>query len=137
MFKKTLAIALLTLTPLAAGAYEIGHLTCENIGQLADQSLVAKHSGIPQDVYVSALNERLPGDALVERKLVAAITTIVYQNDFLTAMEPADVYTVLQQDCLRDQAEDGVKGQEDNDEDGNGDTAGDEGDQDATDGWRS
>jgi len=113
MFEKPLTIALLALTPLAASAYETGHLSCENVGQLAGQTLIAKQSGIPQDTYMSALNEALPGGAQVERKLVLAIATIIYQNDLPPAMGAADAYAVFQQDCLRDQAADGMRGQDD------------------------
>jgi len=128
MFKLELVIVLLTLTPLGATAYQTGNLTCENIGQLAGQTLTARRSGIPQEIYLAALNERLPGDAQIERKLVEDITTIIYQNDQLAAMEPADAYAAFQQDCLRGKAEDGLKGQEGDNEG----TTDEEGEQDGT-----
>ena len=107
MLKQTLFVAALALGPaMAAHAYQTGELTCDNIGQLAGQTLVAKQSGIPQDVYLSALSQRMPADAQLERKLVAAITAIIYQNDLLTGMKPADAYAVFQQDCIQSQAQD-------------------------------
>src|SRR5262245_48977732 len=121
MLKRRLAAAMLTLTPaFAANAYDTGELTCDNIGQLAGQTVVAKQSGIPQDVYLSALNERLPEGARLERNLIAAITTIIYQNDLLAGMRPADAYAVFQQDCMRAQAENRAKDENDGvtDEDG-------------------
>jgi len=115
MLKQTLVVAALALAPaLAANAYQTGQLTCDNIGQLAGQTLVAKQSGIPQDVYLSALSERLPADAHLERKLVAAITTIIYQNDLLTEMKPTDAYAVFQLDCMRSQADEHENGSDDN-----------------------
>src|SRR6516165_5822583 len=47
MFKRMLVVSALALAPLGASAYEIGNLTCENIGQLAGQTLLAKQSGVP------------------------------------------------------------------------------------------
>jgi hypothetical protein len=114
MSRQMLVIALLSLAPLGASAYQTGSLTCDNIGQLAGQTLAAKQSGISQDIYVSLLNEKLsenlPGNAQIERKLVANITTIIYQNDLPAAMKPADAYAVFRQDCLRGLAEDDAKG---------------------------
>jgi hypothetical protein len=112
MFKRKLAVCAMAFAPLAASAYETGSLTCENIGQLAGQILLAKQSGVPFQTYLSALNDRLPGDAYVERQLVASITVIIYENDLLTEMKPADAYAVFQQDCVRDQAEDRVNGRQ-------------------------
>jgi hypothetical protein len=124
MSNRRFAFALLALAPLTAGAYQTGNLTCENIGEFAGQTLTAKQSGVPRDVYLSLLNERLPGDAQIERRLVATITTIIYQNDLLTSMQPDDAYTVFRQDCLRSLAEDGAKQDEEGatDEDGYQDT---------------
>jgi len=106
MLKRKLAVCALALAPLAASAYETGNLTCENIGQLAGQTLIAKQSGIPMDTYLSALNDRIPGDAQVERQLIASVIVIIYENDLLTGMKPTEAYTVFQQDCMRDQAAD-------------------------------
>ena len=116
MFKQHLAIALFALTPLGAGAYDTGNLTCDNIGQFAGQTLTAKQSGIPEDIYLSLLNDRLPGDATVERNLVARITTLIYQDDLLTTMEPADAYAAFQQDCLRGLAEDDLNAEDEDDD---------------------
>ncbi|HTO45430.1 MAG TPA: hypothetical protein VML56_15250 [Burkholderiales bacterium] len=127
MFKRMLVVSALVLAPLGASAYEIGNLTCENIGQLAGQTLLAKQSGVPIETYLSALNDRIPGDAYVERQIIASITVIIYENDLLTGMKPADAYAVFQQDCARGQAEDRViRQQEDSgatDEDGSQGTA--------------
>jgi hypothetical protein len=73
---------------------------------------------------LSLLNERLPGDAQIERRLVATITTIIYQNDLPTSMQPDDAYAVFREDCLRSLAEDGAKQDEEGatDEDGDQDT---------------
>jgi len=71
MFKRMLVVSALVLAPLGASAYEIGNLTCENIGQLAGQTLLAKQSGVPIETYLSALNDRIPGDAYVERQIIA------------------------------------------------------------------
>jgi hypothetical protein len=131
MFSQKLAVVLLTLTPLGASAYETGNLTCENIGQLAGQTLMAKQSGIPEEIYLSLLTERLPGNADVERKLVANITTIIYQNDLLASMQPSDAHAVFQQDCVRSRIEDSVKGQAD-DNGGATDEDGEEGEQDGS-----
>jgi hypothetical protein len=128
MFKPNLAIALLTLAPLSAAAYETGNLTCENIGQFAGQTLTARQSGVPKEIYLSLLNERLPGSAQLERKLVANITTIIYQSDLLAAMEPADAYVVFRHDCLSALAEDGMRGQEEQ----NDDTTGEQDEEDET-----
>jgi hypothetical protein len=92
---------------------------------------MAKQSGIPQEIYLSLLTERLPVNADVERKLVANITTIIYQNDLLASMEPSDAHAVFQQDCVRSRIKDGVKGQAD-DNGGATDEDGEEGEQDGT-----
>lgn len=106
MFTRKLAVCALALAPLAASAYETGNLTCENIGQLAGQTLIAKQSGIPLDSYLSALNDRIPGDAHVERQLIASVIAIIYENDLLSGMKPTEAYAVFQQDCMRGQVED-------------------------------
>jgi hypothetical protein len=128
MFTQKLAMALLAMAPLCAGAYETGNFTCDSIGQLAGQTLSAKQSGIPREIYLSLLNERLPGDAQIERRLVASITTIIYQNDLPSGVQPDDAYAAFRQDCLRGLAEDGAKPDDDDsgaarDEDDDQDTA--------------
>jgi len=128
MLNRRLVFALFASAPLTAGAYETGKLTCDNIGQFAGQTLNAKQSGVPQEVYLSLLNKRLPGDAQIERKLVATITTIIYQNDLLTSMQPDDASAVFRQDCLRSLAEDGAK----QDEEDSGAATDEDGDQDTT-----
>jgi hypothetical protein len=128
MLNPRLAFALLALAPLTAGAYETGNLTCENIGQFSGQTLSASQSGVPQEVYLSLLNERLPGDAQIERRLVATIITIIYQNDLLTSMRPDDASAVFRQDCLRSLAEDGAE----QDEEDSGAATDEDGDQDTT-----
>jgi len=111
MLKRQRAVFALALAPLAASAYETGNLTCENIGQLAGQTLLAKQSGVPLQTYLTALNDRIPGDAYVERQIIASVTVIIYENDLLTGMKPAEAYAVFQQDCARGQAEDRMNGQ--------------------------
>jgi hypothetical protein len=110
MWMQKLAVALLVLSPLGASAYDTGKLSCENIAQLAGQALSAKQAGIPLTTYLSALNERIPQNAQLERNLVAAVTNIVYENELLAAMQPSDAYAVFRQDCIRSQAEDGAPG---------------------------
>ena len=110
--KQKFAVAALALASAgSASAYNTGKLTCENVGQLAGQTIIAKQSGIPQEIYVAILDEKLPGDALIERTIVATIAMIIYRDDLLAVMEPADAYQVFEEDCRRRQTEESGNGQ--------------------------
>jgi len=119
MLKQQFAAAALALAAAgSASAYNTGNLTCENVGQLAGQTIIAKQSGIPQEFYVAILDEKLPGDALIERTIVATIAMIIYRDDLLAVMEPADAYQVFEEDCRRRQTEEsGGDGQSGNSDD--------------------
>ena len=109
------AAALALAAAGSASAYDTGKLTCENVGQLAGQTIIAKQSGIPQELYVAILDEKLPGNALIERTIVETIAMIIYRDDLLAVMEPADAYQVFEQDCRRRQTEEsGDDGQSEN-----------------------
>jgi hypothetical protein len=75
MMRKQIAIAALIAGAASgtANAYEIGHLTCQNVGQLAAHMLMARQSGVPPQTYLSALNNQLPPDAKVEREIAADV----------------------------------------------------------------
>jgi len=110
--KQKFAVVALALAPAgSASAYNTGKFTCENVGQLAGQTIIAKQSGIPQELYVAILDEKLPGDALIERTIVATIAMIIYRDDLLAVMEPADAYQVFEEDCRRRQTEESGDGQ--------------------------
>ena len=110
--KQKFAVAALALASAgSASAYNTGQFTCENVGQLAGQTIIAKQSGIPQEIYVAILDEKLPGDALIERTIVATIAMIIYRDDLLAVMEPADAYQVFEEDCRRRQTEESGNGQ--------------------------
>lgn len=83
-----------------ACAYQTGSLTCEKIGELAAQTLVAKQSGLTYNASYFALMYPLPGDAEVERKLVGNIVDIIYHNDLIVAMKPSDAQVVFMHDCM-------------------------------------
>ena len=93
-----------------ANAYDIGHLTCENVGVLAAEMLMARQSGVPAEAYLSALNDKLPPDANVERQLAVDIAKVVYQSDEIVAMQPAEVYIAFAQNCVRAQERDLMSG---------------------------
>jgi hypothetical protein len=112
---RNLATLLLALVPIGAGAYETGQLSCDNVGQLAGHALSAKQSGVPHEVYLKVLNERLPAEAQIERKLLTAVATIVYEEELWTAMQPSDAYAVFREDCLRSSAADERQQQEPDD----------------------
>lgn len=117
--KLHIAIGALALTLSAgANAYDTGQLTCQNVGQLAAQTLLAKQSGIPYGAYLTALNEKMPAEAQVERQLAGNITAVIYQNAMLDQMRPDDAYAVFVQDCVDGQQRDQMQGdQEGQDED--------------------
>lgn len=100
--KKFVSVAALVLAASGpACAYQTGTLTCQKIGELAAQTLVAKQSGLTYSALYAALMEPLPGDAAVERKLVGNIVDIIYQNDLIVAMKPSDAQLVFMHDCMR------------------------------------
>jgi len=109
--QKFAVVALALASAGSASAYNTGKFTCENVGQLAGQTIIAKQSGIPQELYVAILDEKLPGDALIERTIVATIAMIIYRDDLLAVMEPADAYQVFEEDCRRRQTEESGDGQ--------------------------
>ena len=117
--KLHIAIGALALTLSAgANAYDTGQLTCQNVGQLAAQTLLAKQSGIPYGAYLTALNEKMPAEAQVERQLAGNITAVIYQNAMLDQMRPDDAYAVFVQDCVDGQQRDQMQGdQQGQDED--------------------
>jgi hypothetical protein len=118
MMKTSVALAALAcVVSGAAHAYQTGQLTCQNVGQLAAQTLLAKQSGIPFETYLTALDERLPSEAQVERRLVSNITVVIYQNAVLDEMKPDDAYAVFVQDCVDGQERDRLNGREQEDDD--------------------
>jgi len=117
--KLHIAIGALALTLSAgANAYDTGQLTCQNVGQLAAQTLLAKQSGVPYGAYLTALSEKMPAEAQVERQLAGNITAVIYQNAMMDQMRPDDAYAVFVQDCVDGQQRDQMQGdQQGQDED--------------------
>ena len=114
MLRKQIAIAALILGASGtASAYEIGRLTCENVGQLAAHMLTARQSGISPEAYLSALDQKLPPDANVERALVVKIAEVVYQDDEIAQMKPEQAYLMFAQNCVQGQEQDQMSGQRD------------------------
>jgi len=100
MLKNLQTIAAIALLASAsAHAYDTGHLTCDNIGQLAAYTLQAKQSGVAYEELVTALQQSMPDEAQLERKLATEITTLIYQTDLLDAMQPEEAYVVFAQNC--------------------------------------
>src|SRR5258705_3790873 len=90
-------IAVAALAIVASGgahAYPTGQLTCQNVGQLAAQTLLAKQSGVPLEAFLTALDQKLPPAAQYERRLASNITSVIYQNSVLDEMKPDDAYAV-------------------------------------------
>jgi hypothetical protein len=118
MFSKQIVVAALIVgASSAAQAYDTGKLTCQNVGQLAAQMVAARQSGVSPDAYLSALNEKLPPDAQIERKLVFDLAKVVYENDQIAVMQPEQVYGVFAQNCLDGQEQDRMSGERDENSD--------------------
>jgi hypothetical protein len=100
------ALVVLVATAGSANAYDIGGLTCQRIGELAAETLVAKQAGKEFEPELTRLVSPLASEAKVERKLVTNIVTIIYQNDLIVAMKPDDAYMMFMGDCMRGQRED-------------------------------
>ena len=100
-----------------ANAYPTGQLTCQNVGQLAAQTLLAKQSGISFETFLTALDQKLPSEAQVERRLVSNITAVIYQNTVLDEMKPDDAYAVFVEDCVDGQERDRLNGQRQEEDD--------------------
>ena len=112
MSRKQIAIAALILgTSGTANAFDIGHLTCQNVGLRAAQMAIARQSGVPAEAYLSALNQKLPPDATVERQVAVNIAKVVYQNEEIAAMQPEQVFAAFAQNCAQAQEEDQTSGQ--------------------------
>ena len=94
-----------------ANAFDIGHLTCQDVGQLAAQMAIARQSGVPAEAYLSALNQKLPPDATVERQVAVNIAKVVYQNEEIAAMQPKQVFAAFAQNCAQAQEQDQMSGQ--------------------------
>jgi len=110
--KPILTAALIAGVCGSAQAYDIGRLTCRNVGQLAAQMVMARKSGVPAETYLTALNKNLPEDAQVERNLAVNIARLVYTNDEVGAMAPEDAYTAFAQNCVQAQEQDQMSGQQ-------------------------
>ena len=126
-------IAIATLIVGASGtanAFDIGHFTCQDVGQLAAQMAIARQSGVPAEAYLSALNQKLPPDATVERQVAVNIAKVVYQNEEIAAMQPKQVFAAFAQNCAQAQEEDQMSGQRGQREDG---TSPDQEDNDSSD----
>jgi len=106
MSKSVAAAVLLGALANPVHAYDIGNLTCQRIGELAAETLVAKQAGTEFGLELTRLVEALATEATVERKLVTNIVTIIYQNDLIVAMKPDDAYMMFMGDCMRGQSED-------------------------------
>jgi len=87
-----------------AHAYETGSLSCDNIGEMAAQTLISKQSGVPLGEQLTKLGARLPPGADTERTLIENLVRIIYENDLLVGMKPSDAYAVFSRDCMRGQA---------------------------------
>jgi hypothetical protein len=130
MFKHQILIA--ALIAGASGsvyAYDIGHLTCQNVGQLAAQMVMARKSGVPAEAYLKALDEKLPADANVERNLAMNIARLVYTNDQVASMAPEEAFAAFAQHCVQGQEQDSTSGQQEQTPDADqneNDTDGDE-----------
>jgi hypothetical protein len=112
MSKMHIAIAALIVGASGtANAFDIGHLTCRDIGQLAAQMAIARQSGVPAEAYLSALNQKLPPDATVERQVAVNIAKVVYQNEEIAAMQPKQVFAAFAQNCAQAQEQDQMSGQ--------------------------
>ena len=112
MSKMHIAIAALIVGASGtANAFDIGHLTCQDIGQLAAQMAIARQSGVPAEAYLSALNQKLPPDATVERQVAVNIAKVVYQNEEIAPMQPKQVFAAFAQNCAQAQEEDQTSGQ--------------------------
>jgi hypothetical protein len=112
MSKMHIAIAALIVGASGtANAFDIGHLTCQDIGQLAAQMAIARQSGVPAEAYLSALNQKLPPDATVERQVAVNIAKVVYQNEEIAAMQPKQVFVAFAQNCAQAQEQDQMGGQ--------------------------
>jgi hypothetical protein len=119
MLKKHILIAaVIAGASGTASAYDIGRLTCQNVGQLAAQMVMARKQGVAPEEYLSAVNEKLPADANVERQLVVNIAKLVYTNDEVGSMKPEEAYTAFAQNCVQSQEQDQTSGQsQQNDQD--------------------
>jgi len=113
MMRKQIAIAafIVGATSGTAHAYDIGHLTCQNVGQLAAHMLIARKSGVPPQDYLSALNNQLPADATTERELALEIAKVVYENDQIANLQPEQAYAVFTKNCMDGQEQDRMSGQ--------------------------
>jgi hypothetical protein len=98
--------ALVFVASSAAYAYDTGNLSCQNIGELAAQTMKAKQAGNSSEMQLAALTDTLSSDAQVERKLVTNIVNLIYQNELIVAMRPADAYMVFMRDCMNGKAQD-------------------------------
>ena len=132
MSRKQIAIAALIVgISGTANAYDLGRLTCQNVGQLAAQMLMARQSGVPAEAYLSVLNQKLPPDATVERQVALNIAKVVYQNDEVAAMQPEEVFVAFSQNCVQAQEQDQMSGQRDDgtssDQEDNEDTGDEDG----------
>jgi hypothetical protein len=118
MLKTPIAVAALAFVVSGgANAYPTGQLTCQNVGRLAAQTLLAKQSGVPFEAYLTALDKKLPSEAQLERRLASSITSVIYQNTVLDEMKPDDAYAVFVQDCVAAQERDRSNGQGKEDDD--------------------
>src|SRR5215831_11163804 len=98
MKKLPVAATLFAVTSVQVNAYDTGSLTCERIGELAAQTLMAKHSGTSHNAQLFSLNSMVPEGADIERNLLTNIVRIIYRNDLLAAMKPEDAYMVFMGD---------------------------------------
>ncbi len=99
---KNISLAVLLMMVLSnADAYDTGSLTCPRIGDLAAETVAAKHDGTTADAQLAKLIGRFETDAAIERKVLTNIVHILYENELLEAMQPADAYIVFMGDCMR------------------------------------
>lgn len=101
--------ALVLFASSPACAYETGSLTCQMIGEVAAQTLVAKQSGKSHNASLSTFTAPFAADARVERHLVGNIIDTIYRNDLLVAMKPGDAYLVFMRDCMNGKSQDGKR----------------------------
>jgi hypothetical protein len=87
-------------------AYDTGALNCNDIGELAAQTMAAKRAGTPFQSHLASLANGAAERGAVERKLIDNIARLIYENELLEAMRPADAYMVFMSDCRQGKGED-------------------------------
>ena len=98
MCHRIVFILCLLLAALRVEAYELGSMSCDDIGDFAREAWLSRQRGVTREQALAALDTR-QFNASVEKENLTAVIRIVYSS-IGEAWDEEGAYGVLRNECL-------------------------------------